>query len=481
MDLPPRAIAWVLSLELTAIAVVAATVDGPPPPSAIGLAVALATLSMAHTELATGIERFRRRVAQTSYFDLSSVWTFAAALLLPPPLAAAVVVVVYAHLWRRVWRPSRVPLHRHVYTTATVVLAATTAHAVVQGSGGLPTGPSDVAGVLGVIAAVVAYTVVNTVLIAIAIGLSRPADSRGADARELMGRWDDNALEVATLCMGGLAAVALGDAPGLVALALPPILVLHRAVHVRQLEEVASLDGKTGLLNAATWKTLATRAVQGLRRGRLGAGVLIVDLDHFKAVNDEHGHLVGDDVLAAVAAALRASVRSHDLVGRFGGEEFVVLVGGLPLGRAGRVELTAVAERLRRAVARVEVPAWGGGIIEELTASVGAACIPADGIDLDHALRTADACLYGAKRTGRNRVQVAGMAGAAIPATEVPVVGVPMVPLVAVPTPAPPAVEPRGGSVGDRPGDRRCGGVDGEDDMPAPRTAGDVLGVPADR
>ena len=72
-----------------------------------------------------------------------------------------------------------------------------------------------------------------------------------AGARELVGRWDDNALEVATICMGALAAVALSSAPGLVALVLPPILVLHRAVLVRQLEEVASTDAKTGLLNAA--------------------------------------------------------------------------------------------------------------------------------------------------------------------------------------------------------------------------------------
>src|SRR5947199_9870850 len=134
VDLPPRALAWVLGVELAAVVAVIATVDGPPPPSALGAAALLVLLSVAHTELATGVERNRRRVAQTSYFDLSSVWTFAGALLLPPPLAAAVVLVIYTHLWRRVWRPSGVPLHRHVYTTATVVLAATAAHEVVTGA-----------------------------------------------------------------------------------------------------------------------------------------------------------------------------------------------------------------------------------------------------------------------------------------------------------------------------------------------------------
>ncbi len=410
MDLPPRALAWVLGVELAAVTAVTATAAAPPAPAMVGLAALLALLSVTHTELATGIERNRRRVAQTSYFDLSSVWTFAGALLLPPPLAAAVVLVVYAHLWRRVWRPSGVPLHRHLYTTATVVLAATAAHEVVTGAGGLPSDSSDLAGALGVVAAVLAYVVVNTVLIAVAIGLSRHATA----PRELMGRWDDNALEIATLCLGGLAAVALGDAPFLMVLALPPILVLHRAVRVRHLEEAASLDGKTGLLNATTWQARADRAAAEARRAGVRAGVLIVDLDHFKAVNDEHGHLAGDDVLAAVASALRSGVRSQDLVGRFGGEEFVVLVGGLPTGLAGRVELAAVAERLRRQVARLTVAAVGGAVINGLTASVGGACVgpePAsDDVDghLDGALRAADACLYAAKRAGRNRVRIAG-------------------------------------------------------------------------
>jgi diguanylate cyclase (GGDEF)-like protein len=397
----------VLLVEVLAVAAVLGTVSLPAPSrlSEVVLAVVVAGLSVVHTELATGIERIRRRSSETSYFDLSSVWTFAAALLLPPVLATGVVLVVYAHLWRRVWRPARVPLHRHVYTTATVVLAALAAHLVVGWAGGLPSGPADVTGVLGVAGAVVAYVAVNTVLVAVAISLS----GVGTAPRELFGRWDDNALEVATLCMGALVAVALGEAPGLIALALPPILVLHRAVLVRQLEEVAYTDGKTGLLTAAAWQAQAARAVRRAQRTGSGAAVMILDLDHFKAVNDRHGHLAGDDVLAAVAAELQTGVRANDVVGRFGGEEFVVLMPDLPLPDGGRDELHLVAERLRRRIATLLVPVGAGPLtISGLSVSIGGARVTADAGTLEQVLNAADASLYAAKRSGRNLVRIAG-------------------------------------------------------------------------
>ena len=424
--LPWPAVVVVLLVEVGAFTVVVGTAPflAPPRLTDVVLAAVVAGLSVIHTELATGIERARRRSTETSYFDLSSVWTFAAALLLPPALAAGVVLVVYAHLWQRVWRPAKVPLYRHLYTTATVVLAATAAHLVVLWvGGGLPSGPADVASVVGVAAAVAAYVVVNTALVAVAISLS----GVGSALRDLFGRWDDNALEVATLCMGALAAVALGAAPGLIVLALPPILVLHRAVLVRQLEEVAYTDGKTGLLNAAAWQAQAARTVRRAQRTGTGAAVMILDLDHFKAVNDRHGHLAGDDVLAAVAAELQAGVRANDVVGRFGGEEFVVLMPDLPAAGRGRGELHIVAERLRCRIAALRVPfdtADGLLTISGLSISIGGACVPADVSTLEQVLQAADASLYAAKRSGRNLVRIAGPAEIPSPrrgeGTEVP-------------------------------------------------------------
>ncbi|MDQ4117723.1 MAG: GGDEF domain-containing protein, partial [Actinomycetota bacterium] len=255
---------------------------------------------------------------------------------------------------------------------------------------------------------------VNQVLVALALGLT--ADKRPSWA-DLVGDWDDHILEGATLCLGVLAAVVVLRQPGLVLLVLPPLLVLHRAVLIRQLEERANTDAKTGLLTASAWRGRANRALQRAARTRTAVAVLILDLDHFKTVNDTYGHLAGDEVLGAVAGTLVREVRDGDLVGRFGGEEFVVLLGGLPLAGPGRVQSHAAAERIRRTVRTLEVEITtpsGPVLIEDLSVSVGAALSESDGHTVDELMQVADFALYAAKRAGRNQVRI-GRPGRAAP------------------------------------------------------------------
>jgi diguanylate cyclase (GGDEF)-like protein len=381
-------------------------------------AALLAALGVAHTEIAVGLERLRRRVTDTPHVDLSSVWTFAGAILLPPSLAALVVLVIFTHQWLRVWRSVGVPGYRHLFSTATVVLACHAAAAVLHyaGSGNPPRlGALLTDGQLGsarellvLVLAMLAYATVNTGLIAGAIALSAPRP-RPTPAR-LLGHWDENMLELGTLCLGGLAATVLGTNPWLVLLVMAPVLVLHRAVLVRQLEHVASTDSKTGLLNAAAWHTEAARELRRAERGGRTAALLIIDLDHFKTVNDDHGHLAGDEVLAAVATALHAEVREHDLVGRFGGEEFVVLLPELGGDGDGLTELHSVAERIRHRIGSLAVPvSTPNGVltIDGLSVSVGGSRFPDHGPGVEPLLAAADGALYEAKRHGRNAVRIA--------------------------------------------------------------------------
>jgi diguanylate cyclase (GGDEF)-like protein len=366
---------------------------------------ALAVAGVLHTEIALRVERLRRRVTPSPHVDLSSVWTFAAALLLPPLLATLTVIVIYLHLYLRVWRPTRNPAYRWLFTTATVVLAvhaAAGAVAYVDNSDVFDSG----SGLAAIVTALLCYTAVNTCLVVGAVVLSAPERT----FRQLLGHGDEVVLELATLSMGALAAGAISSTSPLHALlVLPPLVVLHRAVLVRHFQEVASIDGKTGLLNAAAWQDRAHRVLQRAQRNQGGAAVLILDLDHFKLVNDRHGHLAGDRVLMSVAEALRAEVRDNDLVGRFGGEEFVIMLPGHDGAGYDRVELEAVADRIRRRVDAlgVEVATADGALtVGDLSVSVGGASFPDDAADLDGLLEVADSALYAAKRSGRNAVRM---------------------------------------------------------------------------
>lgn len=399
-------IALLIGVEIAAVAV--SVVDGvsvPPVVTSTGLLVVavLTVAGVVHTEASLGVERARRREDETPHIDLSSVWTFAAAVLVPG-LATIVVLPVYLHLYLRAWRPAGFPLHRVVFSTATVVLAVHAAGAVVRAAG--ETVFTSVPGLLVLGLAILAYASVNLVLVVIAIRLSRS----GSTVAGAFGHRDELVLELATLAMGAAVAAAMAVfGPAYAVLALPPLLVLHRTVLMRQMEEAAITDGKTGLLNATAWCMQAGQVVRAARREEDTVAVLMLDLDHFKLVNDRYGHLAGDQVLVEVGVALRAAVREHDLVGRFGGEEFVVLLtaaDGEDMG-AGAV---AVADRIRRRVddLRPEVAGVDGtAVLDDVSVSVGVATFPRDGTDLDRLLEVADSALYAAKESGRNAVRCA--------------------------------------------------------------------------
>ena len=405
-SLPAAAVALVAVVELATLgAVLAGAVLAPLPDDRQLLLVGLlAAVAVGHAEMSLNAERIRRRIAETRYINMTSVWTFSAALLLPPLPATALVVVVYLHLYLRVSRPAGTPLHRHVFSAATVVLAVHVVAAVrLLGSTPAQPGYGDARDATVVLGALVAYTLVNTVLVVAVIRLSRPG-SRFLTI--LLG--GEILLEFSTLSLGGLVAVIIANTtPWLVLLAVLPLLVLEQTTLVRQLEQRVDTDAKTGLLNPAAWRWRTQQLLDRARHTGRAVAVLILDLDHFKAVNDRHGHLAGDDVLAAVAGVLGSEVREQDHAGRFGGEEFVVALGGLRPDDVVFGRAREVAERIRASVEALAVEApSAGGTIGGLSVSIGVAASPEHGDGLDGLLAAADAALYEAKHGGRNQVRV---------------------------------------------------------------------------
>jgi diguanylate cyclase (GGDEF)-like protein len=141
------------------------------------------------------------------------------------------------------------------------------------------------------------------------------------------------------------------------------------------------------------------RAVSAARRHDAELSLLLIDIDHFKDVNDRHGHQTGDRAIAAVARAMEQALRREDLVGRWGGEEFIAILPETDADGAA-----VVAERIRAGVADLEVPT-DESLRIRLTASVGVAADASEGAN--HLVQQADNALYAAKAGGRNRVEVA--------------------------------------------------------------------------
>lgn len=168
----------------------------------------------------------------------------------------------------------------------------------------------------------------------------------------------------------------------------------------RELREQANTDPLTGLANRRFFGTIAEKELSLMRRQQDNFSVIMMDIDHFKSVNDTYGHPAGDEILKQVAATLSDSVREEDTVARIGGEEFVVCSPA-----SNRLAAIVLAERLRKSVESLEIEIDGNQI--PVTISLGISLLPHDGDNLEALLATADERLYIAKQAGRNRFCVA--------------------------------------------------------------------------
>ncbi|WP_232827611.1 GGDEF domain-containing protein [Jiangella endophytica] len=362
----------------------------------------LAGCAWAATELTRHVEQ-RRAIAHSptvAHIDSAAVWVMATTIVLPPALAMTMVVLTNLLLWDRVKR-RRTPPYRAVYTTSTILLGTSLAVIILAtglgGYPGLPTTAVDF-GVIA-LAATVAWAV-NFGLIVAAIATHSPTTS----ARELFSDLSGQVLEAGAAALGVLVAVTIVTTPAAMPAVLVVIAALHRASLVTGLEKAASIDAKTGLATSARWHHHAERLLVRAQDAGTGLGVLIVDIDHFKMVNDTHGHLFGDKVLRAVANELRGEVRELDACGRWGGEEFTVVVADIDSDQS----LWRIAERIRLRIQTVIMDAPSGETADPvtITASVGGVHhVPDASTTVDDLVAAADAALYEAKRT-RNTSRV---------------------------------------------------------------------------
>jgi diguanylate cyclase (GGDEF)-like protein len=337
--------------------------------------------------------------------DFSSIWTLPTAILLPPVYSAIAPAIFVAVLHFSVHRG--VP-HRMVFTAATLSLTYSGASFIFRclpasfAGMGVGVGLHAFTWCLAVVICEIFGNRAQHFLIVGAVKLSNPK------AKFFSAEFDREALQtlMVEIDLAVLITLAVALSPTLVVIAVPTVLLVRRFLVFPILEAQSRMDAKTGLLNVSTWESEAGAELSRSIRNRNPVALCLVDIDHFKLVNDTYGHLAGDRVLKAVAEALTSQSRDYDRTGRFGGEEFVLL-----LAQTGEEDAKNIAQRIRAYVEGLIIPVDDrpGAPTVQITISIGVTALArGESHELIDLLAAADSAMYHAKQAGRNRVAYAG-------------------------------------------------------------------------
>jgi len=340
--------------------------------------------------------------------DFITAWVLPVAILLPPVYAMIMPIPLYS--LTQALSPRSV-VYRRVFSAAAISLAYGAAAVLFRVFPASFAGPSIGTGVhaltwtLAVAVCEIVGGRINHLLIAGAIKLSDP------NVKLVDLEFNREALQgdFAEFDLGILITVVVAVNVVLAVFAVPTVLLARRFMMHAQLLEKSRIDTKTGLLNSSTWETEATAEIARAIRTRSPLALALVDIDHFKAVNDTYGHLVGDKALRAVTDALRGQLRAYDLAGRFGGEEFAIL-----LPHTHQPNALTIAERLRTRIAAMSIPVDDddeSGPSVRLTVSIGVTVLDDDSRELTDLLADADTALYYAKENGRNKTHAVTTSG----------------------------------------------------------------------
>ena len=398
-ELPRAGMLFLLTVEVvTLLAVLAVWTHASADATPLARLGTLLALSLVYAEVTDRVERLWvwLHADQGAWVGQTSILLFVGVLALPTWAALAQAVIAYAHIGLRNKRHATAPAHRWVWSATTVVLGTLASSYAFHWFGGNAeqVGVLDLLAILG---AAALYSGVNLAVLIVGMYLAL----RPPSVRELLPDRNQVSYEAAKLLLGVVGCVLLVHAVFL----FPAVMVfgamLHRSTLVGELRAVASTDVKTGLLTFRAWSEQAEGSLARCERTGQPASLVLLDLDHFKRLNDTHGHSAGDRALARIGAILIDEIRTRDCVGRYGGEEFVVFLPGTTEAQA-----VEIAQRLRERIASNTTSA-------AVTASLGVAAIGPNRVTLGQLIDAADAAMYEAKERGRNTVCTASTTSAA--------------------------------------------------------------------
>jgi diguanylate cyclase (GGDEF)-like protein len=344
-----------------------------------------------------------REVQGTVGRDLQTVWYLAIAITLPPAYALLAPLPLTAY---RLWRVRRAFVYRRVFSNATISLAYGGASFVFHSipdsvAGHSPGTASHALTWTGIVAGCGALAwIVNNGLILRAIKIDDPQ----ARIRDMFGNREAITSDLIELSLAVSLSLVVSVSSLLMTLALPSVILYRRYLMNAQLVAQARIDAKTGLLNAGTWQREAEVELLRALRARTPLALAMVDIDHFKDVNSMAGQMVQDQLIRDIAGMLRDQLPSQDLIGRFGNEEFAIL-----LPQTSRDEAQRISERLRDYIAAEPIAIESGsqeGFVFRLTVSIGVAVLNESRRALAELIGAADTALGQAKSTGWSKVYV---------------------------------------------------------------------------
>lgn len=350
------------------------------------------------TVLATCAQMFRIEAPKEQTYFATPLCFFAGILLLDPALLVLMIVIAHLAEWAkerwigstllRNWYGQPFNIAKHSIAS----LAASWLFANLHPGGSIYMTPGVVAAVA---AAALCYVLFNQVLLGYVLILARGVSLRDSGSLDP----DNLLIEFVIAVLGYSVAISWQLNPWLIPLVLTPLALYHRALTVHRFKVEAQTDAKTGLWNARHFATLFASELERAQRFHRPAAVIMADLDLLRNINNTYGHLAGDTVLAGIGQIIKTTIREYDIAGRFGGEEFVIV-----LPEASQDEACAMAERVRLAIEAATFEVTTSPTPLRATMSLGIACFPGDGQTGNSLIHAADVAVYQAKIQGRNRV-----------------------------------------------------------------------------
>jgi diguanylate cyclase (GGDEF)-like protein len=403
--LPPPARAYIVGVTCGAVLLVAlVAANSHWQAHQVGISMALLGCGLLAIESTRNLKEVHGTVGR----DLQTVWYLTIAVTLPPVYACIAPIPFTAY---KLWRVRRAFVYRRIFSNATIILAYGSAsllfHEIRRTTTDSAPGSGATALTWTLVVAgcgVVAWAINNGLI----LGAIRLVDKQ-ARIRDLFGNREAVASDMIELSLAISLALVVSINPFLMALALPSVVLYRNYLIHAQLAMQARMDRKTGVLNAGTWRHEAeVEFIRALRAGTPLA-LAMVNIDHFKDVNETAGQPVHDQLLRDIAGIIKDQLPDRDLIGRFGGQEFAIL-----LPHTDQDEARRISERLRDHIAAEPIAIESGtqaGFVFRLTVSIGVAVLSESRRVLAELIGAADTALVQAQSTGWNKVHVSSDTG----------------------------------------------------------------------